>query len=1058
MNDGLDTASETESDDITREIIERYPPPREQRKKQRGPQQPCHTATPSLPSSQTHTVPSQPTAIAQCQSEHQPAAPTLSLSIKQPEEVQTASPLPSQTEHPTQPPPSQPPTTGNPTIASSYQSTTRFLRSMDKSQDHCTKFPSLREEGPMTVVASGSINKVGNAQDHQLHENDTRSANSDSSDEDVADSDPQWRQPLSSEPDSGDEEECDTPGNVSTETVNISAPSVTKPPAITVLSTVCSSTAQTATAEISAPPPRKRKYNSTKRIVSKDGHGLCTMRQRWKERLDSITPQEVATWQCCRTLKCFSTAKLDHLMKNMVKFQVHTDQSRRKAALATMLTTSGHFIYDGERVCSEFLNRAFRFSRDLQQAVKSGTESCIFSSTERSTTSFPASTIVRHPEHEAPASQSHDQPDLNAQSVGQSVGQSASHDIVPQRSDITYDITPTVITEPSVIPPTSRGGPSNDHGCAMEYEFPSDEITKSDAMIIFLERLVSSTAERMPDSGEAHLPFFEKKQVYEVFCREYELLYNSNTIPTFSYFTEVWKKHCSWIKVRKSTRFTKCSTCEQITAALREATRGGVQTDAILRGKAIHLDFIARERREYRRKCELAILYPTSYLSLVVDGADQTKFSLPHFTTSVKDQRGHGLAVHLIGLLRHAALNRLRLFTMTDEHASGANHIVESIHRLINEIEEAEERLPPHLFLQLDNCWRENKNRYLMAYLEYLFRLSVFQSIEVGFLPIGHTHSDIDQTFSCTSRRLRTEDAITMEDMHGVLSKCYNKHTTVSSLKQVANWSALCERSSCLHKVHGISQYRFFKFTRASANQNVSENPVHCLVRCTVDEQWSDLPTDNGPCFLRFVPDLANTPPEQLTSPADIDDVTLRIESEENRITPVSKLRSLIRLRNEVYRTRLVSFHWDLSTIVETKGNIRSLLDASPATLPSFEEPVCTPENAPSYKYPIHSFVAVKACASVGTSTDVFWIGEVLETFKGKSNKISRLRVLWYGVTNDKCKFTGKYEPCKVTYSNGTMKDWIDTVDTDSVMIHFKSLTRKKQLPANIVTHLRNAQ
>ena len=27
------------------------------------------------------------------------------------------------------------------------------------------------------------------------------------------------------------------------------------------------------------------------------------------------------------------------------------------------------------------------------------------------------------------------------------------------------------------------------------------------------------------------------------------------------------------------------------------------------------------------------------------------------------------------------------------------------------------------LYLQLDNCWRENKNKYLMAYLEMIARL-----------------------------------------------------------------------------------------------------------------------------------------------------------------------------------------------------------------------------------------------------------------------------------------------------------------------------------------------
>lgn len=135
------------------------------------------------------------------------------------------------------------------------------------------------------------------------------------------------------------------------------------------------------------------------------------------------------------------------------------------------------------------------------------------------------------------------------------------------------------------------------------------------------------------------------------------------------------------------------------------------------------------------------------------------------------------------------------------------NHIIEPILRLINEINDNGGGLPRYLFLQLEKCWRENKNRFLMSYLECLISWNVLQTIEVGFLLIGHTHSDIDQTFSTTSRRLRTEDAITMHDLHGVFAKCYNKFTTVSSLEQVVNWSYLCEQSGCLNIVEPFSQF-----------------------------------------------------------------------------------------------------------------------------------------------------------------------------------------------------------------------------------------------------------
>ena len=65
----------------------------------------------------------------------------------------------------------------------------------------------------------------------------------------------------------------------------------------------------------------------------------------------------------------------------------------------------------------------------------------------------------------------------------------------------------------------------------------------------------------------------------------------------------------------------------------------------------------------------------------------------------------------------------------------------------------------------------------MFAYMESLVDLGVFDEIIVGFLPIGHTHEDINQSFSTTSARLRSTDAITLDDLHAGLCKCYNNTT-----------------------------------------------------------------------------------------------------------------------------------------------------------------------------------------------------------------------------------------------------------------------------------------
>uniref|UniRef100_A0A8W8MD19 DUF7869 domain-containing protein n=1 Tax=Magallana gigas TaxID=29159 RepID=A0A8W8MD19_MAGGI len=89
------------------------------------------------------------------------------------------------------------------------------------------------------------------------------------------------------------------------------------------------------------------------------------------------------------------------------------------------------------------------------------------------------------------------------------------------------------------------------------------------------------------------------------------------------------------------------------------------------------------------------------------------------------------------------------------------------------------ESLPDVLYLQMDNCARENKNRYLLAFMAYLVEKGVFRKIKVSFLMVGHTqivghtHEDIDQVFSKFSHWLCKHAAMTLEKLMEGFEKCY---------------------------------------------------------------------------------------------------------------------------------------------------------------------------------------------------------------------------------------------------------------------------------------------
>jgi hypothetical protein len=55
--------------------------------------------------------------------------------------------------------------------------------------------------------------------------------------------------------------------------------------------------------------------------------------------------------------------------------------------------------------------------------------------------------------------------------------------------------------------------------------------------------------------------------------------------------------------------------------------------------------------------------------------------------------------------------------------------------------------LPPTLHVQLDNCAKNNKCRYVFCFWSLLVAKNIFKEVFVSFLMVGHTHDDIDASF-----------------------------------------------------------------------------------------------------------------------------------------------------------------------------------------------------------------------------------------------------------------------------------------------------------------------
>src|SRR5690606_34082275 len=107
------------------------------------------------------------------------------------------------------------------------------------------------------------------------------------------------------------------------------------------------------------------------------------------------------------------------------------------------------------------------------------------------------------------------------------------------------------------------------------------------------------------------------------------------------------------------------------------------------------------------------------------------------------------------------------------------------------------------LYLQLDNTSKDNKNQTVFGYLSWLVKKGTFREIYVNFLPVGHTHEDIDQLFSVISRKLKNNDAYTFtqwkREIFGAFNDDNDKITSIEyvwALRDFRGWLAPFIRSA----------------------------------------------------------------------------------------------------------------------------------------------------------------------------------------------------------------------------------------------------------------------
>ena len=337
-----------------------------------------------------------------------------------------------------------------------------------------------------------------------------------------------------------------------------------------------------------------------------------------------------------------------------------------------------------------------------------------------------------------------------------------------------------------------------------------------------------------------------------------------STVASLNWFNDVWRgdPECQLLVCREDLPFAKCTICvRQREVDIRKLT----PEELIKHQKARHdhLKDVYLDKQAYYTHRDKARVNPERYLSIIIDGADQSKYSLPHFIERChKSDATENIKMHLFGALVHGRGSFAYL--IADHEEQGHNATINVLWKVLVALLKGGP-LPPVLFLQLDNTVRQNKGQFLFGFLDLLVEYGVFERVYTCFLPVGHTHEDIDQMFSRIALALRYRNAFTPEDLLRVVRRAFKFEGNPPQVEYVTTWanfrSWMTPYTAGFMK--GVTNFRHFRIFRSSVNRVVW---VQACKRMSsfgnAIDPWRGLASDKTTHTVAFtsgygIPDLA---------------------------------------------------------------------------------------------------------------------------------------------------------------------------------------------------------
>jgi hypothetical protein len=303
----------------------------------------------------------------------------------------------------------------------------------------------------------------------------------------------------------------------------------------------------------------------------------------------------------------------------------------------------------------------------------------------------------------------------------------------------------------------------------------------SDLMHSWISSYVARMGDASPtEAGIVIMPqYLSRTQVHQTFLSDESAKHALSFLPSLRTFTSYWKQHFSHVQFLAETELGRCNTCSSYPARKLQALTPAQKEHLRVEHKA-HLNLQAFERSTYHSRRQQAEASPAFYTSYI---SDSTDFCIPHLVPTPSElDHVKRLSLHVVGVINHSA-NRKFLFVFPPTVPSNSNPVLTAeLMSLILLHSKLTMPAAPVCYKQVDNCWRENKNRYELAFMCWLIHMGLFHEVLLSMMLPGHTHEDVDAMFGNVSTALFKNKVVSLPDFISMVQHTFARAETRPSV------------------------------------------------------------------------------------------------------------------------------------------------------------------------------------------------------------------------------------------------------------------------------------